>query len=492
MASTDAKPIPQKNVAYRVTFPIYDADGDLVTGATGLDSEISKDGGTFTDCTNEATEIATSSGIYYLDLTSTEMNADTVAVIVKTSSSGAKTTPIIMYPEEAGDIRVNVTQFGGTNGTFASGRPEVNTTHAAGTAWNSGAIGAATLATDTITAAKIAANAITSSEFADGTITAAKFATGAITATVIAADAIGASELAADAVTEIANGVWAANPNLVRTATAQAGTANTITLDASASATDGIYDPSLIIITSGTGAGQARLITSYNGTTKVAVVNRDWRINPDNTSAFRIVAAPNLQSLNEGLAQGGATSSITLNSSASATNDVYNGQMVWITTGTGQDQCRLISAYNGTTKVATVSEAWTTQPNSASGYMILPNGKAQVTSVIPDAITASSIASDATTEIATGVWANSTRTLTALDEDGTSIDIDAAVRGAVGLGAANLDTQLSAIGTDVDDVKAKTDGLTFTVPGQVDSNIQYVNDVQVDGVGSDVDPWGPV
>ncbi len=111
MASTDAKPVPQKNVAYRVTFPIMDADGDLVTGASGLDSEVSKDGGTFADCTNEATEIATSSGVYYLDLTSTEMNADTVAVIVKTSSSGAKTTTLVMYPEEAGDIRVNVTQM---------------------------------------------------------------------------------------------------------------------------------------------------------------------------------------------------------------------------------------------------------------------------------------------------------------------------------------------------------------------------------------------
>lgn len=159
MASTDAIPIPKKNVAFRVTFPILDADGDLVTGATGLDSEVSKDAGTFADCTNEATEIATASGMYYLDLTSTEMNADCVAIIVKTSSSGAKTTPIILYPEEAGDIRVNVTQFGSANGTFSGGRPEVNTTHAAGTAWGSGAITAASIATDALTAAKFATDA---------------------------------------------------------------------------------------------------------------------------------------------------------------------------------------------------------------------------------------------------------------------------------------------------------------------------------------------
>lgn len=126
MASTDARPVPIKNTAYRVVFPIFDADGDLVTGATGLDSEVSKDQGTFADCTNEATEIATASGMYYLDLTSTEMDADCVAVIVKTSSSGAKTTPLVMYPQETGDIKVDTQSFGGTAGTFSSGIPSVD------------------------------------------------------------------------------------------------------------------------------------------------------------------------------------------------------------------------------------------------------------------------------------------------------------------------------------------------------------------------------
>jgi hypothetical protein len=127
MAASDAKPVPWKNTAYRVTFPIMDADGDLVTGATGLDSEISKDGGTFADCTSEATEIATSSGMYFLDLTAAEMNCDTVAIIVKTSSSGAKTTPIVLYPQAGGDIRVDVNTWVG-NDMFASdtaGYPKV-------------------------------------------------------------------------------------------------------------------------------------------------------------------------------------------------------------------------------------------------------------------------------------------------------------------------------------------------------------------------------
>jgi hypothetical protein len=99
MASGDATTLPVKNQAYRVTFPIFDADGDLVTAAGSLDSERSLDGGTFADCTSEATEIATSSGMYYLDLNASEMNADTVAIIVKSTSG--KTTPIVLYPADA-------------------------------------------------------------------------------------------------------------------------------------------------------------------------------------------------------------------------------------------------------------------------------------------------------------------------------------------------------------------------------------------------------
>jgi hypothetical protein len=87
---------PLKNSAFTVTFPIYDADGDLVTGATSPDSEVSKDGGTFTDVSpGEASEIATSSGVYTLALSATEMNADIVATITK--SGTGKTAVNVMY-----------------------------------------------------------------------------------------------------------------------------------------------------------------------------------------------------------------------------------------------------------------------------------------------------------------------------------------------------------------------------------------------------------
>lgn len=116
MAATDAMPFPIKNRAMRLTFPMLDADGDLVTGATTPDSEVSKDGGTFADCTNEATEIATASGIYYLDLTATEMNADTVAVIVKSATAGMKTTTLVMYPVDIKELSAAPTYGAGGSG----------------------------------------------------------------------------------------------------------------------------------------------------------------------------------------------------------------------------------------------------------------------------------------------------------------------------------------------------------------------------------------
>lgn len=115
MASTDAKPVAVKNVAYRVYFDLRLNTGAVNSGAAGLDSEVSKDAGTFTDCTNEATEIATSSGVYYLDLTSTEMNADSVVIQVKSSTAGAITQVIAIYPQEAGDIKVDIQSINGSS-----------------------------------------------------------------------------------------------------------------------------------------------------------------------------------------------------------------------------------------------------------------------------------------------------------------------------------------------------------------------------------------
>lgn len=64
-----------------------------------------------------------------------------------------------------------------------------------------------------------------------------------------------------------------------------------------------------------------------------------------------------------------------------------------------------------------------------------------------DTLTAAKVASDVGTEIGTAVWATAARTLTALDEDSTTIDLDAAIRAALGMASANLDTQIDALPT---------------------------------------------
>ena len=71
-----------------------------------------------------------------------------------------------------------------------------------------------------------------------------------------------------------------------------------------------------------------------------------------------------------GSAQAGSSTTITLKSTASATDDIYNGMYVTITSGTGTGQIRIIEDYVGSTKVATVTPAWTTAPNNTSNYEI--------------------------------------------------------------------------------------------------------------------------
>lgn len=217
---SNALPYPCYGLAYYVTFPLLDADGDPISPSSP-DSEVSKNGDTFADCANEATEIATSSGICYLLLTAAEMTADIVTVQIK--STGAKTTVLTLYPRklvaltsgtcqgsnDTGDIQlasgdsaiddyyngclvvavidgateariindyVGSTKVAEVSPAWQTAQPDAddtytiylpegrqvgqaNVTHAAGTAWGSGAITAGSIATAAFTNAKFAVGA---------------------------------------------------------------------------------------------------------------------------------------------------------------------------------------------------------------------------------------------------------------------------------------------------------------------------------------------
>lgn len=175
----------------------------------------------------------------------------------------------------------------------------------------------------------------------------------------------------------------------------QAGLAtNAIKFDGGASSADNAYDPAMIVILDGDGAGQCRMIYQYNGTTKTAYVDRDWKVQPTTGATFAIIADPGREHVNEGLAQAGGANTITLNANASADNDAYVGQIVFLRGGTGADQASHIIAYNGTTKVATVNKNWAVQPDNTTTYVMLPTGMLYLAGLVSD------------------IWSAGTRTLT--------------------------------------------------------------------------------
>jgi hypothetical protein len=176
----------------RIFFTTHDTDGAPIAPSSAFeaaDVRIYKDGSA-TQRSSEAGYTMTSpfDTVTGLHLLSVDLSDNTDAGFYAAGSQYS----VILVPDETvdafavvrvladfriGPVSANTTQFGGTAGTFSGGRPEVNTTHAAGTAWASGAI------------------------------TAAVIATGAIDADAIAADAITAAKVAADVTTEIQSGL---------------------------------------------------------------------------------------------------------------------------------------------------------------------------------------------------------------------------------------------------------------------------------------------
>lgn len=184
---------------------------------------------------------------------------------------------------------------------------------------------------------------------------------------------------------------------VITSGTAQGAGANDnqIQLASGASSTDGAYDPALVVIVGGTGIGQTRLILQYAGSTRMATVDRTWKVNPDATSEYIIVPDAGREHVNEGLAQAGGASTITLNTLASSDDDAYNGQTVFIRSGTGEDQVRIVTAYNGTSKIATIHKAWDVVPDTTTAYSMLPVGVSDVVRMETDTITADAFAANA-------------------------------------------------------------------------------------------------
>ena len=274
MAAGDAKPVPVKAVAFRVTFPILDADGDLVAGATGLDSEFSEDAVGFADCASEATQIATSSGMYYLDIASTEIDGDTCAYIIK--STEGKTTPIVLYPQSAANpINVNVQAISLDSAAADNAEAFFDGTGYAGT------------------------NNVIPTVTTTGTATAVTTVNG------LAANVITAASMNADASAEIADAVWdelrsghvtvgsygqiMAGLALTGEVNDAGATTTVFIVDGFTEATAAHFNGSVIVFTSGACAGQSRTIIDYSLTTQSITLGEALTDAPADNDDFIII-----------------------------------------------------------------------------------------------------------------------------------------------------------------------------------------------------------
>lgn len=113
------------------------------------------------------------------------------------------------------------------------------------------------------------------------------------------------------------------------------------------------------------------------------------------------------------------------------------------------------------------------------------------------AATSTAQTGDAFARLGAPAGASVSADVAAIKAQTAAIETDTAEIGVAGAGLTALATQASVntiddfLDTEIAAIKAKTDSLTFTVAGQVDANIQYVNDVQVNGNGQTGTEWGP-
>lgn len=237
-----------------------------------------------------------------------------------------------------------------------------------------------------------------------------------------------------------------------------------------------------------------------------------------------LAANTGLKPLLAGTASAGSGTSITLTGGV-ATNGYYNNCLVVITGGTGIGQARFISAYVGSTTVATVS-TWATNPDNTSTFAVLPFDAvagasaptvAQIATGIwtdlmagSDFATAGSVGalllSDLDTNIGsraspTNITAGTITTVTNLTNAPTAGDFTAAMKTSLNAATpASVQNQSATTGdayaevvlvkADTAAIKIKTDQLAFTTANHVDAGVKDINGTTVNGNGSTT-PWGP-
>lgn len=267
----------------RIYFDLRAGDGlTAALSETAGQPQVSTDGAAWTN-TGIGTLVSIGNGRYYADLT--QATIATAGVFIQTRYKSANTveTPgdsavVVAYnPYDA--VRLGLTAMPGAAPATTGGFPVI------GTGTNSVSTDGAGNINANITLWRAAQPNTLTSGRVDATIGAMQ--NSVVTASAIATDAITAAKIA-DGTIDRATFAVDTGLQTIRSNTAQAGAAGNLTLDASASSVNSFYNDCVLYLTAGTGVGQARLITAYDSTTKVATIVPNWATTPDGTTSFSI------------------------------------------------------------------------------------------------------------------------------------------------------------------------------------------------------------
>lgn len=417
-------------VTVRLHFTTHTAAGALVAPSSAFaasDFRIYKDG--------SATERSSTAGITVTSPFDSITGRHLIAIDTSNNTDAG-------FYAAGSDYRVEInsaktvdgqTQSGVVIGTFSILNRSTNLGGNAPSGW----INAAAIASDAITSAKIADNAITAAKIASAAITAAKFGAGAIDATAIADNAITAAKIATAALTAAKfaasslNGLgdWPVGKTGYRL--------DTVGNDAVAEATstkiawdiyddqNGWADTSPVL-----GSIIAGQVWAYLHTA------RSW---PANSFAEFVL----------GISSSGG--------GGDTKEDTYN----YFTTGGRED------AFKADVSGLLTSTSFTAAlPTNFNLFSIDGSGKVQLTAAAMATLFDDSDAATQLSDFFTGLIerfdaSGDTAVSTIAAAVWAHASYAAAIRAAIGLAAANLDTQIQGIDSKAGDIKDQTDQLNF-------------------------------
>jgi hypothetical protein len=430
----------------------------LVFNSSGIDLEYVRSGAAATDIT-EATQTAAGAhsdggfvsvghGRYRLDLPDAAVATGVPQVVVQGVITGYIMLPCVV----ALSPPANVVRFGGTDGTFTSGRPNVNASHLGGTSQTGRDIGASVLlSSGTGTGQVTLTSGRVNADVTHWGTTAVATARPLVDAVQISGDSG-----AADALENWMDGTAGAVPytGITDRGTLQAVDGDSAQLRSAATFGDNILNGSTIVITSGTYAGLRGSITDYTGASDDAVVTWAGGVTPSGTPTYEVWGTA------EGSGGGGGGDATAANQTQILADiAVVDGNVDTLLSRMGTPS----NLGGGATVAANLADIeGQTDDIGAAGAGLTAADDAVMTRL--GAPTGASISAD----------------IAAVKSDSAAILVDT---------GTTLDGKLDTIDTVADAIKVKTDQLTFGVTNTLNVNVEYMNAEQLCGTGDSGTPW---